>query len=61
MVNQVLFIGNAEELGRRFEDYAKSGLEHVILANLTGVVGGMDEIVARGLELPQLMNVLREL
>jgi hypothetical protein len=33
----------------------------VVLANLTGVVGGMDEIVARGAELPQLMAVLREL
>ncbi len=30
-------------------------------ANLTGVVGGMDEIMARGMELPQLMAVLREL
>ena len=61
MVQQVLFIGNAEELGAQFEGYARSGLEHVVLANLTGVVGGMDEIVARGAELPQLMAVLREL
>jgi phthiodiolone/phenolphthiodiolone dimycocerosates ketoreductase len=61
MVQQVLFIGNAEELGAQFEGYARAGLEHVVLANLTGVVGGMDEIVARGAELPQLMAVLREL
>ena len=61
MVTQVLFIGNAQELGRQFEGYAGAGLEHVVLANLTGVVGGMDEIMARGMELPQLMAVLREL
>lgn len=61
MVEQVLFIGNAEELGEQFQGYAQNGLEHVVLANLTGVVGGMDEIMARGMDLPQLMAVLREL
>ncbi|MEO1064706.1 MAG: LLM class flavin-dependent oxidoreductase [Actinomycetota bacterium] len=61
MVQQVLFIGNAEELASQFESYARNGLEHIVLANLTGVVGGMDEIMARGAELPQLMAALREL
>ena len=61
MVKEVLFIGNADEIAGQLEGYAKAGLEHVVLANLTGVVGGMDEIMARGADLPQLMNVLREL
>ncbi|MEM9748482.1 MAG: LLM class flavin-dependent oxidoreductase [Actinomycetota bacterium] len=61
MVQQVLFIGNAEELGYQFEAYAKNGLEHMVLANLTGVLGGMDEIMARAMEMPQLLGVLREL
>ncbi len=61
MVKQVLFIGNATELAEQFEGYAKAGLEHVVLANLTGVVGGMDEIMARGADLPELMAVLRDL
>ena len=61
MVEQVLFIGNAEELAGQFEAYAKNGLEHVVLANLTGVIGGMDEIIARGADLPHLRNVLSEL
>ena len=61
MVTQVIFIGNADELGRQFEPYSRAGLEHIVLANLTGVVGGMDEIMARAMELPQLMSVLREL
>ena len=61
MVKQVLFVGNAEELASQFEAYAKQGLEHIVLGNLTGVVGGMDEIMARGAELPTLTAALREL
>jgi len=61
MVQEVLFVGNAEELTSQFEDYAKAGLEYIVMANLTGVVGGMDEIMARGEDLPHLMNTLREL
>lgn len=61
MVKEVLFIGNATELAEQFEDYARAGLQHIVLANLTGVVGGMDEIMARGADLPQLMAALRDL
>jgi phthiodiolone/phenolphthiodiolone dimycocerosates ketoreductase len=61
MVKEVLFIGNSDELARQFEGYARNGLEHIVLANITGVVGGMDEIMARGMELPVLKNVLAEL
>jgi phthiodiolone/phenolphthiodiolone dimycocerosates ketoreductase len=61
MVTQVLFVGNAEELAVQFEDYAKNGLEHVVFANLTGVVGGMDEIMARAMDLPKLAATLKEL
>ena len=61
MVKEVLFVGNTEELAGQFEAYARNGLEHVVLANITGVVGGMDEIMARGMELPTLKNVLSEL
>ena len=48
MVQEVLFVGNTEELAGQFEGYARNGLEHIVLANITGVVGGMDEIMARG-------------
>jgi phthiodiolone/phenolphthiodiolone dimycocerosates ketoreductase len=61
MVCEVLFVGNVEELAAQFEGYARNGLEHIVLANITGVVGGMDEIMARGMELPMLKNVLSEL
>ncbi|MGI9623073.1 MAG: LLM class flavin-dependent oxidoreductase [Acidimicrobiales bacterium] len=61
MVTEVLFVGNAEEIATQFEAYASAGLEHAVLANITGVVGGMDEIMDRGADLPVLMNTLREL
>jgi phthiodiolone/phenolphthiodiolone dimycocerosates ketoreductase len=61
MVEQVLFIGNTEELTAKFEAYAKAGLEHVVIANITGVVGGLDEIMARGMDLPTLRNSLAAL
>lgn len=61
MVTQVLFVGNTDELTSQFEAYARNGLEHVVFANLTGVVGGMDEIVARAMDLPQLVAALRDL
>ncbi len=61
MVKEVLFIGNTEELTGQFEAYAQNGLEHIVLANITGVVGGMDEIMARGAELPILKGALAEL
>lgn len=61
MVTQVLFVGNTDELTAQFEGYARNGLEHVVLANITGVVGGMDEIMARGMELPTLVAALKAL
>ena len=61
MVQQVLFIGNADELAGQFERYARHGLEHVVIANLTGIVGGMDEIMARAMDLPKLKAALADL
>ena len=61
MVKQVLFVGNAAELAGQFEAYARNGLEHVVLANITGVVGGMDEIMTRAADLPALKAALSDL
>jgi phthiodiolone/phenolphthiodiolone dimycocerosates ketoreductase len=61
MVLQVLSIGNADQLAQRYEAYARNGLEHVVMANLTGIVGGMDEIMARAMDMPKLKQALSEL
>lgn len=44
LVEEVLFMGAAHDIAERLQGYADHGLEHVVLANLTGIVGGMEEI-----------------
>ena len=39
MVKKGVFVGNSQELGEQFDAYAKAGLEHLVVGNLTGVVG----------------------
>ncbi|MDX3531434.1 hypothetical protein P1P75_34825 [Streptomyces sp. ID05-39B] len=58
---RVLRVGNADELGRQFGEYAKAGLEHTVLANTTGLIGGVGEIRARARDLPTLKAVLSDL
>ncbi len=61
LVEEYMFIGNAAEIADRVSGYADNGLEHVILANSTGTVGGLDEINANIKELLALTHALREL
>jgi phthiodiolone/phenolphthiodiolone dimycocerosates ketoreductase len=44
LVEEVVFMGSAADVAGRLQGYADHGLEHVVLANLTGVVGGLEEI-----------------
>ncbi len=44
LVEEVIFMGSAQDVAGRLQGYADNGLEHVVIANLTGVVGGMEEI-----------------
>ncbi len=58
LVEEVVFMGNADEISDRLAGYAQNGLEHVVLGNMTGVVGGMPEIEASGPGLFQLRETL---
>ena len=60
LVEEFMFVGNATELVDRIGRYADYGLEHVILTNATGTVGGLDEINANATELVSLVAALRE-
>ncbi|WP_156166369.1 LLM class flavin-dependent oxidoreductase [Mycobacterium haemophilum] len=60
LVEEFMFIGNATEIADRVRGYADNGLQHVILGNATGVVGGLDEINANTTELLTLITALRE-
>jgi phthiodiolone/phenolphthiodiolone dimycocerosates ketoreductase len=56
-----MFIGNATEIADRVSGNAANGLEHVILGNGTGTVGGLDEIEANTGRLRAVLAALREL
>lgn len=61
LVEEFMFIGNTTEIADRVSGYAENGLEHVILGNATGTVGGLDEINANTKELVALAAALGEL
>ena len=61
VVEEFLYIGNAEEIARRIEAYADNGLEHVVVGNLTGIVGGGKEFQARLPEAMALTAAIREM
>jgi phthiodiolone/phenolphthiodiolone dimycocerosates ketoreductase len=61
LVEEFFFIGNANEIADRVSGYAGNGLEHVIVGNGTGTVGGLDEINSNATELIALVAALGEL
>ncbi|HEY2193432.1 MAG TPA: LLM class flavin-dependent oxidoreductase [Actinomycetospora sp.] len=58
LIEEYVFMGNAVEVAERLGRYANAGLEHPVILNLTGLVGGMDEAMARGPELGTLRGLL---
>jgi phthiodiolone/phenolphthiodiolone dimycocerosates ketoreductase len=61
LVEEYTFVGNATEIVDRVSGYADNGLEHVILGNATGTVGGLDEINANAGQLRAVVAALGEL
>jgi phthiodiolone/phenolphthiodiolone dimycocerosates ketoreductase len=61
LVEEFMFIGNASEIACRVGGYADNGLEHVILGNGTGTVGGLDEINASATQFPDIVCALHGL
>ncbi|MBW2269916.1 MAG: LLM class flavin-dependent oxidoreductase [Deltaproteobacteria bacterium] len=55
------FSGNVEELFERFAAFAREGLEHLVIANVTGTVGGQEEAQARAPDFVELVKRLAEL
>lgn len=61
LVEEFMFMGNATEITERVSGYADHGLEHVILGNGTGTVGGLAEIEANHKEFLSLATALSDL
>jgi phthiodiolone/phenolphthiodiolone dimycocerosates ketoreductase len=58
LVEDVIFLGNADDVAGRLSGYADNGMDHVVLCNLTGVVGGMEEIEGNMAQFFQLRAML---
>lgn len=54
LLEEYTFLGNASEVSDRLRHFADAGLEHAIFLNLTGIVGGVEEAMARAPEMSAL-------
>lgn len=61
VVEEFVFMGSVDEIAERLGGYAERGCQHVVLANLTGLVGGAAELQARMPDLLGLRQALAEL
>jgi phthiodiolone/phenolphthiodiolone dimycocerosates ketoreductase len=61
LLEKYLFVGNPTEIAERLRGYADVGLEHVVLLNFTGLVGGVDEAMARAADLAELGRLVKGL
>lgn len=61
IVEEFLYLGNGEEIAARIDAYEVHGLEHVLLGNFTGIVGGAKEFEARIPEAMALTAAVREM
>jgi phthiodiolone/phenolphthiodiolone dimycocerosates ketoreductase len=61
LMRDIVIMGGPEEIAAQLEPFAREGAEHIILANMTGIVGGADEFMARLADFPRLGAAIREL
>jgi phthiodiolone/phenolphthiodiolone dimycocerosates ketoreductase len=59
VLEELVFMGNVDEVAERLRGYAEEGCEHVILLNNTGIVGGVLEATSRASDLLALRESLR--
>ncbi len=61
LVEEGRFSGNVQELVEQFAAFAQQGLQYLVIANVTGSVGGTKEAEARASDFPDLVKHLAEL
>lgn len=54
LVEEYVLMGTAEDVAQRLRPYADAGLAHPVIMNLSGLVGGVEEAMARGTDLAVL-------
>ena len=61
LLSDIIFMGSVEEIAAELAPFAQAGVEHLMIASLTGIVGGAAEFQTRMAELPRLAALLKEL
>ncbi len=61
LVEETVFLGSADDIVERIGAYSPHGLAHVVLGNVTGVVGGFEEVQANAPGLGRVREALRSL
>jgi phthiodiolone/phenolphthiodiolone dimycocerosates ketoreductase len=61
LLEEGYYIGNADEVFPQLEAFARAGMEHIVLANFMGLVGGLPEIEKFRSELFRLTKMLAEI
>lgn len=57
---EMVFLGNMDEVAQRLRGYADNGCEHLVLLNITGAVGGVSEAMRWTSDLVALRAMLSE-
>jgi phthiodiolone/phenolphthiodiolone dimycocerosates ketoreductase len=60
LVEEGLFLGSVEELVEQFVAFEREGLQHLVIANVTGTVGGLKEAEAHAPDLLELVKRLAD-
>lgn len=61
LLEEYVFMGNAGEVARRLRGFADAGCEHLMIFNMTGIVGGMQEAITRASDLGTLGQLIQSM
>lgn len=59
LFEKYVFLGNPAEVAERLRPYTDAGLEHPVVMSLTGLAGGLEEAMAHGPALGELVTLLK--
>lgn len=61
LLDEIWLIGSAEDIAGRLDPFAAAGCEHVVLANMTGIAGGVEEFLSCQPLFGELVDAVRGL
>jgi len=61
LIEEYYFLGSAEEIAAQLAVYARAGVDHIVIGNMSGSLGGLAEAEWCGPEIARLRRLLGEL